>query len=154
MAPALTAPERKRALSGLKLAEAYIQGVNTDVPEEFLPLVNVLIVEGQRVKQAGMSLVLALLKQDEYAPVELFAPWASVRRFREWRDDPAVKLDVVIKHGKTCVRPAAFFAHWNSLPEETKRKTMLSAGKSSGATTFHPGGRNGHGTRSAGAGRG
>lgn len=127
----LTDANRTKALAGLKQAEAYLQSAEDGANDEAKSLVDRLIVEGQKVKQAGQALVLALLK-DEHTPADLFKPWASVRRIREWRDDPAVKLDVVLIHDRTCVKPSAFFAHWNSLPVEKKRKSTLQAGKPSG----------------------
>lgn len=153
MPPVISGSNRTRALASLKQAEAFLQGAQEDISEDNKALVDALMVEGQKIKQAGLALVLALLK-DDYAPADLFKPWASVRRIREWRDDPAVKLDVVLIHDRTCVKPSAFFAHWNSLPVEKKRKTTLSAGKPSGAGKSSLGGRDTSGVRSAKAGRG
>lgn len=153
MPPVISGSNRTRALASLKQAEAFLQGAQDEISEDNKALVDALMVEGQKIKQAGLSLVLALLR-DDYAPAELFKPWASVRRIREWRDDPTVKLDVVLIHDRTCVKPSAFFAHWNSLPAEKKRKTTLSAGKSSGPGTQSLGGPRSSGARSAKAGRG
>lgn len=149
----VTAPDRARALAALKQAEAFIQGAGSEVGDDARKLVDVLMEEGQRVQRAGLSLVLSLLS-DEYTPLELFKPWASVRRFQEWRDDPAVKLDVILRHGRLCVKPSVFFAHWHTLGDETKPKHSDSAGQSAGETPSHPGGRVGRGSRSAKAARG
>lgn len=65
--------------------------------------------------QMNQALVLALL-WDEYTPAKLFKYWASVRRIRDWRDDPAIKLDVIVRHGRVCVKPSEFFKHWKTLP--------------------------------------
>lgn len=121
MASVLKQSDRSRALAALKDAERFIQGASKDVGDDARALVDTLRDEGRRLQQASSSLVLALLK-DDYAPAELFKPWASKRRITQWRDDPAVALDVKVIHGRVSVRPSAFFKHWNSLPDETKRK--------------------------------
>lgn len=128
MPPVISGSNRTRALASLKQAEAFLQGAQDEISEDNKALVDALMVEGQKIKQAGLALVLALLK-DDYAPAELFKPWASVRRIREWRDDPEISLDVVQRHDRTCVKPSAFFALWSSLPTSKKRKTTLSAAR-------------------------
>ena len=128
MPPVISGSNRTRALASLKQAEAFLQGAQDEISEDNKALVDALMVEGQKIKQAGLALVLALLK-DDYAPAELFKPWASVRRIREWRDDPEISLDVVQRHDRTCVKPSAFFALWGSLPTHKKRKTTLSAAR-------------------------
>lgn len=121
MASVLKPADRARALAALKEAERFVQGATTHVGNDAATLVATVMAEGRRMQQASASLVLALLK-DDYAPAELFRPWASKRRFTQWRDDPAVKLDVKVIHGRLSVKPSAFFKHWASLPDETKRK--------------------------------
>jgi len=149
----VTAPDRTRALAALKQAESFIQGAGSEVGEDARKLVDALVQEGQRVQRAGLSLVLSLLS-DEYSPVELFKPWASKSRFVQWRDDPAVKLDVIVRHGRLCIKPSAFLAHWRTLGDETKRKHSASAGNSSGKTPSSPGGQVGNNARTAKAARG
>jgi hypothetical protein len=149
MAPAISLEKRNRALRALKEAESFIQGASLQVTDDAQKLVDVLMEEGQRVQQAGTALVLALLS-DEYTPAEMFKPWASVRRIQQWRDDPEKKLDVKILHGRTCVKPSAFFALWRTLPDESKRDAItLPTGHSAGATLSHPGGRDGSSNRRA-----
>lgn len=152
MAPALNRQDRNRALTALKTAEAFIQGVRDEVDDDAKTLVDRVIAEGDRMQKASVALVFGLLT-NEYTPAELFKPWASVRRIQQWRDDPAVNLDVIIRHGKTCVKPSAFFAHWQTLKDESKPRT-LSAEQSVGATPSSLGGRNGVSVRPAKAGRG
>jgi len=82
---------RARALQALKDAERFIVGVCDNADNEAKRLVDVLKDEAQRVHQAGLSLVLAVIA-DEYIPVSQFKAWASVRTFRNWRDDPEIKL--------------------------------------------------------------
>jgi len=106
--------KRAKALHALKEAEEYISGGAEVISDEAMALVDMLKREGEAIKQAGTALVLALIK-DEYTPAELFKPWASVKRIRQWRDDPAIRLDVQVMHGRCCVKPSAFFKHWNTL---------------------------------------
>lgn len=112
---------RARALRALKTAERIISSSPQISISDYRDVSAKLVAEGQRIQRASHALVLALL-MDEYTPAELFKPWASVRRIREWRDDPDVKLDAIVRHGRVCVKPAAFFALWRTLRAETRRK--------------------------------
>lgn len=116
MPPALTKEARARALAALKQVEAFLQGTKENVDGDALTLLERIEGEAHRIQQANAAFVLALLK-DEECPAEMFRPWASVRRIRDWRD--AGKLSVVIKHGRCCVKPSEFFRHWRTLPDET-----------------------------------
>ncbi len=147
MPSVVTVEGRKRALEGLKLAEQFLTAMPSERPEEKKGIVRAAPVI------TSNALVLALLR-DDYVPAELFKPWASVRRIRQWRDDEAHKLDVIIRHGRCCVRPSSFFALWAKLPDESKRSSISSAGQDAGETPSHPGGRVGRASRSANAARG
>jgi hypothetical protein len=91
-------------------AKRLLNGTPETLDDEARTLIEMVREEGRR----NTRIVLALVS-DEYTPAELFKPWACVRRIRDWRDDPAVKLDVIVRHGRCCVKPSAFFKHWNSL---------------------------------------
>lgn len=114
MAPALQSVDRKRALAALKDAEQFIQCVKQEISDDALTLLDRVQGEFRKVQQAQTAFVLAIIKE-EYAPAELYRPFASVEQIRKWRDDPKVKLDVVIKNGRCAVKPSAFFAHWKTL---------------------------------------
>lgn len=108
--------DRERALNALKIAAGYIRSEPNGIVRDALTLLERISAESARIQQANASLVMALIR-DEDAPSELFKPWASVRRFRDWRD--AGRLRVVVKHGRCCCRPTDFFAHWRTLPDQT-----------------------------------
>lgn len=110
---------RERALAGLKLAEAFIQQGNAEVGDEARELKDALAEEGQRIARESRALVFGFVS-DEFTPVELFKPWASKSRFQQWRK--ADGLDVPVIHGRLCVKPSAFIAHWRTLPDETKSR--------------------------------
>ena len=112
-----TFTERKKAaLSALTFAQKFVESVKDEPPA--LPA-----SERAAVEASASQLVVGLL-YDHYVPVSLFRAWASAQRFREWRDDPRVALDVVIRHGRCCVKPSAFFALWEKLPADRKRRVM------------------------------
>jgi hypothetical protein len=111
MPTGLKTPERNRALRALDEAKAFVQGAIENVDGDALKVVQ---QAGDRIQQANSAFVLALLK-DEYCPAALFKPWASVRRIRDWRD--AGHFEAPMVHGKICVKPSAFFKHFNSLKE-------------------------------------
>jgi len=102
--------ERNRALRALDDAKAILQRTSADVDAEALKVIE---QAGERIQQANAAFVLALLK-DDYCPAKLFAPWASVRRVRDWGADG--KIRVIIRHKRACVRPSDFFAYWATLP--------------------------------------
>lgn len=114
MAAKITAEKRNRLLNALKEVDELLRGDREEVGDDAQKLVDVLVDEGRKLQKASNALVMALL-YDHYAPAELFKPWASKKRISQWRDDPEVKLDVIIRHGRMCVKPSAFFEHWNSL---------------------------------------
>ena len=114
MQPTISESNRARVLAALKLAETFVQDMKTEINGDALTLMERIEAEATRIRQANASLVLAMLA-GEYCPAEMFKPWASVRAIRDWRDDPKIRLDVVVKHGRCCVRPADFFAHWRTL---------------------------------------
>ena len=105
---------RKRALAAIELAKSFIEKPREATDDADQKLMDMLADEGRRLQQQSMSLVLALL-YDHYTPAKLFKPWASKKRITQWRDDPKVKLDVIIRHGRLCVKPDSFFAHWRTL---------------------------------------
>lgn len=136
--PAVISEEaRARALLSLREAENLLAAT---------PLKN-------REDLKAEALVVALLR-DQYVPVTLFKDWASPRTFRYWRDDPQHKLDVVVRHGRTCVRPSAFFALWERLPCASKKVNLSSAGHNAGQLSASRGGRAPTNPRAAEAARG
>jgi hypothetical protein len=116
---------KERAMRALREAEAYISGIRDDVDGDAKTLMETLRGELQQAKAAPTALLLALLA-DEPCPATLFAPWASSKRIRQWRDSG--KLSAVIKHGRTCVRPSEFFKFFNALPDESRAKAGHTAG--------------------------
>lgn len=95
----------------------------------------------------GMQQFVLSLVNDTYVPVDMFKPWASARRFREWRDHPDHKLDVRIIHDRSCVRPTDFFALWARLPAKSRRSKHSPAGHDAGTTPSSLGGRVGGNSR-------
>ena len=118
------ASDRDHVLAALESARHLIMLSPARYNDEARSLVERIEQESIRVQQANSALIVSLLS-DDYHPCELFKPWASVRRFQQWRDDPSIKVDVVIRHGRTCVRPGVFFAFWKTLPNETKIKIKV-----------------------------
>ena len=97
------------ALRALEDAKAAIRDAQAGLGQATRDAVQDAI---ERTQQANTALVMVLLT-DELCPAKLFAPWASVRRIRDW--GAAGKLQVVIRHGRCCIRPTDFFRHWNTL---------------------------------------
>lgn len=124
--PRSVVSDRARVLAALQDAEKFILEADPVSTEGYVPLVEQLRQEGAAVRQAGLALVLALVA-DKYTPASLFAPWASVKRIRQWRDDPAVRLDVIVRHGRCCLRPSDFFRHWNAMANEPVRRRKVIA---------------------------
>lgn len=105
----------------LSQAEKFFRAAYVEDYDASKALAENLRAEGARLHQVANALLLGLLT-DEYTPAELFKPWASIARIRQWRDNPTLKLDAIVRHGRCCVRPSAFFALWNSLPDESSRR--------------------------------
>lgn len=110
----ITADKRNRLLNALKEVDELLRSEREVVGDDARKLVDVLVDEGRKLQKVSSTLIMALL-YDHYTPADLFKPWASKKRITQWRDDPEVKLDVIIRHGRLCVKPTAFFAHWNTL---------------------------------------
>lgn len=110
--------DRHLALRAIEVAKSFIQSTVVRDPKPSAEQLEELRAELTRSQRTCFALVLAFVT-DEYCPAALFRPWASVRRIRDWRD--AGKLDVIVRHGRCCVRPSEFFRHWRSLPDETRR---------------------------------
>lgn len=113
---------RARALAAIKQAELFLQCDERVESGELRTLTDRLVEEGKRVERASSAMVLALLAE-EYVPCDLLRAWASRRRFQQWRD--AAGLDVAVIHGRLCVRPSDFFAHWRGLPSRARRKAKI-----------------------------
>lgn len=116
---------KDRAMRALREAEAYLSGIRDEVDGDAKTLLEMLQGKIEKAQAAPSALVLALLA-DEPCPAVLFAPWASAKRIRQWRDQG--KLSVSIKHGRTCVRPSEFFRFFNALPDESRVKDGHTAG--------------------------
>jgi hypothetical protein len=100
-----------RAQQALDDAKAYVGQIRLQVDAEALDVVK---AAGEQIQRTNHAFVLALLK-DEWCPAKLFAPWSSVRRIQDW--GKAGKMDVQVKHGRTCCKPSEFFRYFNSLKE-------------------------------------
>jgi hypothetical protein len=99
----------QRAQQALDEAKSYVGQIRLQVNAEALDVVR---AAGERIQQTNHAFVLAILK-NEWCPATLFEPWASVRRIQDW--GKAGKLDVRVKHGRTCCRPRDFFDYFSGL---------------------------------------
>lgn len=107
-------------------------------PEALLAQVRQMMAAGERTTPADLSRVEKLERQlererkeaqayiiaslgDQPLPVKFFAPWASYARINQAENDGTLTT-IVRRNGKVMITAAHFFAWFNSLPADVKRK--------------------------------
>lgn len=120
--PVVPESNRASALAALRQIELFISNAASNpISAEDRESMASLRKEVLETRRLCLSLLAGLLS-DRYTPCELFKPWASKARFQQWRHNPAVQMDVMVRHARLCVRPSSFFAHWDTMPDETKSR--------------------------------